>query len=289
MRNPDVIAKGAYAYTQSDAELPLKEFVFFYENGKKYLLLKWCNRRGETLDGMRMTITFRDAAGAEIGKEAHSFDGLCAAANADFLLPKIEVSEDCVDFKADLKSARYGRYLYSAVEGGVAAEYVSSLQAERTAPPVRTKHTKEFDARVGRPAYPVWIGVFFCLLLAALVIFTCVRLHDFKIHAYTFLKEGVKYTFVSDPDDEDSELIVTGYHGSRKSITVYDSIEGHPVTEIAQRAFENYYELQSVTLQGSLRIGYMAFANCLYLRSVDLEQVTVIEDRAFQNCKLSQF
>ena len=72
MRNPDVIAKGAYAYTQSDAELPLKEFVFFYENGKKYLLLKWCNRRGETLDGMRMTLTFRDAAGAEIGKEAHS-------------------------------------------------------------------------------------------------------------------------------------------------------------------------------------------------------------------------
>ena len=113
----------------------MKEFVFFYENGKKYLLLKWCNRRGETLDGMRMTITFRDAAGAEIGKEAHSFDGLCAAANADFLLPKIEVSEDCVDFKADLKSARYGRYLYSAVEGGVAAEYVSSLQAGRTAPP----------------------------------------------------------------------------------------------------------------------------------------------------------
>ena len=289
MRNPDVIAKGAYAYTQSDAELPLKEFVFFYENGKKYLLLKWCNRRGETLDGMRMTITFRDAAGAEIGKEAHSFDGLCAAANADFLLPKIEVSEDCVDFKADLKSARYGRYLYSAVEGGVAAEYVSSLQAERAVPPVRTKHTKEFDARVGRPAYPVWIGVFFCLLLAALVIFTCVRLHDFKIHAYTFLKEGVKYTFVSDPDDEDSELIVTGYHGSRKSITVYDSIEGHPVTEIAQRAFENYRELQSVTLQGSLRIGYMAFANCLYLRSVDLEQVTVIEDRAFQNCDNLQY
>jgi len=72
-----------------------------------------------------------------------------------------QVSEDCVDFKADLKSARYGRYLYSAVEGGVAAEYVSSLQAERAAPPVRTKHTKEFDARVGRPAYPVWIGVFF--------------------------------------------------------------------------------------------------------------------------------
>lgn len=121
------------------------------------------------------------------------------------------------------------------------------------------------------------------------MIFTCVSLHDFKNSTNTFLKGGVEYTFTSDPDDEGSELIVTGYHGSRKNITVYDSIEGHPVTEIAQRAFENYRELQSVTLQGSLRIGYMAFANCLYLRSVDLEQVTVIEDRAFQNCDNLQY
>lgn len=89
---------------------------------------------------------------------------------------------------------------------------------------------------------------------------------------YRVLKEGY------------AEII--GYDGEEASVKIPDTIKGHAVVMIGQKAFEGMKSLAAVSIPGSVRwIGTAAFKDCVNLSSVKLsEELEWIFDRAFENC-----
>lgn len=71
-----------------------------------------------------------------------------------------------------------------------------------------------------------------------------------------------------------------------ESLTIPETIEGLPVTQIASNAFKNKTVFKSIELPNSLKgIGSYAFYNCNGLTSITIPgSVTSIGDYAFQNC-----
>ncbi|MBR7032924.1 MAG: leucine-rich repeat domain-containing protein, partial [Clostridia bacterium] len=84
---------------------------------------------------------------------------------------------------------------------------------------------------------------------------------------------------------EDGEVTITGYNGSDTDVTIPSEIDGYPVTEIGDWAFE-YCSLTSVTIPDSvMRIGEGAFWGCDSLESVTIpDSVTNIDDEALSFC-----
>lgn len=70
-------------------------------------------------------------------------------------------------------------------------------------------------------------------------------------------------------------------------VEIPDIIEGRPVTELAEYAFENCNFLISVTIPKSVKIiGSECFAGCVYLTKIELpHSITTIGEKAFDNCK----
>ena len=73
---------------------------------------------------------------------------------------------------------------------------------------------------------------------------------------------------------------------SYKTLTSLD-VSGVSNTELADEAFKNFYNLQSLVLPANLtKIGYMSVAECVSLLSIDIPaSVTEIAARAFENCR----
>ena len=91
----------------------------------------------------------------------------------------------------------------------------------------------------------------------------------------------------------DNCVTITGLNNfyTSQTLTIPNTIQGFPVTEIGDGAFKNKY-LYSVTLPDSVtRIGNSAFMNCSVLISVNTPASLVsIGEQAFYNCvKLSAF
>ena len=281
----NIISKGKYNFPQNDRQLTIQNFIFISENGTKYLLLKWKNSRNEILDDLQLMIKFYDASANTIEKKKMFFENLHCNANSTFVL-KIEVSEDCVDFEIRLDYSRYGAYTYSSVENGIMEDYNSEAKSLSDKGLPHEKKLKETDFGVSdrKPLISVWIGIFFCALLVGLNVFTCCRLSVFKKNSDSFLKDGVKYSFIYDNAREIKELHVTGYYGNKKVITICDSIDDLPVTEIAYRAFSYNNSIVTVKLEGNLKIDEEAFSNCRNLESINLDNVTSIGRNAFNYC-----
>lgn len=109
---------------------------------------------------------------------------------------------------------------------------------------------------------------------------------------------------------DDGTISVEGYSGGApKKLTVPDTIDGYPVSQINASAFAEVSTLKSVTLPATVRrigedafyncdhlekvilngpleeIGRSAFEGCSYLRKIDLpEGLTRIEKDAFAGC-----
>ncbi len=86
----------------------------------------------------------------------------------------------------------------------------------------------------------------------------------------------------------DGEVTVSGCNDSLSGDFVMPgTIEGYPVTKIADYAFYGYKDLKSISIPDSVtEIGNDAFSNCENLESVVIpDGVTKIEDRAFMGCK----
>ena len=81
-------------------------------------------------------------------------------------------------------------------------------------------------------------------------------------------------------------LTITGYTGSGGAVTIPDTSNGWPVTNIGDHAFMNCYSLTSVTIPNSvISIGYYAFSGCTSLTNVTLgTNVTSIGDGPFGDC-----
>ena len=110
-------------------------------------------------------------------------------------------------------------------------------------------------------------------------------------------------------ETEDGSLVITGYTGSARDVSIPASIDGRSVTAIGESAFQGHAEIESVTvpegvtrieatafhgcaaltdvtLPGSLReIGRFAFAECGALREITLpEGLETLDSCAFLNC-----
>lgn len=85
---------------------------------------------------------------------------------------------------------------------------------------------------------------------------------------------------------EDNEVIITGCDPETTALSIPDSIEGLPVSKIANSAFSTMSKLQSVTLPSHLTaIPFHCFFDCESLTSVVLpEDLTDIDMYAFANC-----
>jgi hypothetical protein len=83
-----------------------------------------------------------------------------------------------------------------------------------------------------------------------------------------------------------SAITITGYGGPCGTVIIPDSINGLPVTSIANDAFERQTSLTSVTIPGSVtNIGAGAFDNCTNLTTMTIASgITSIGDSAFYEC-----
>lgn len=92
---------------------------------------------------------------------------------------------------------------------------------------------------------------------------------------------------------QDSEAIITGLAQtvfSDRCLTIPDSIEGYPVTEIAAEAFKNQQNIKSVVLPDSIRVIHnRAFSMCSNLTVINLPHgLQSIEEYAFSSSGLTE-
>lgn len=85
---------------------------------------------------------------------------------------------------------------------------------------------------------------------------------------------------------QSGNAVIIKYIGTKTNVVMPSEIEGHSVTYISDRAFNNSTQLVSVTLpKNATGIGVNAFANCTSLTSVTIpDSVTRIDDYAFKGC-----
>lgn len=78
---------------------------------------------------------------------------------------------------------------------------------------------------------------------------------------------------------------ISKYNGSDTDVTVPETINGNPVTEISNYAFENKTAITNVTLPESVTsIGSGVFKGCTNLKSVTMDGVKTIKSQAFHKC-----
>ena len=94
------------------------------------------------------------------------------------------------------------------------------------------------------------------------------------------LPETIKYSL------SDSGAVITNYSGTESKLTIPGTIEGRPVTEIGNKAFDNCTGLTEIVLPDSVTsIGASAFYGCSSLVSITIpESVTSIGTSAFASC-----
>src|SRR5262245_65587472 len=82
------------------------------------------------------------------------------------------------------------------------------------------------------------------------------------------------------------KITITGYTGPGGAVTIPATINGLPVTDIGDYAFQNKASLASVTIPGTVTsIGAQSFFGCTSLTNVMIPgSVDSIGDLAFYNC-----
>ena len=81
-------------------------------------------------------------------------------------------------------------------------------------------------------------------------------------------QNGITYT---------KNATATGYivtaHENQENVVIANEIDGLPVTEIAEKAFENAKKLKSLTIANSIeKIGQYAFQGCTALSAINFEE-----------------
>lgn len=82
------------------------------------------------------------------------------------------------------------------------------------------------------------------------------------------------------------EVTLISYRGKASELRIPDTLDGYPVTAIADKAFENNTTLASVIIPAGVKeIGWFAFSGCVFLTDVTLPaSLQSVEYGAFENC-----
>lgn len=126
----------------------------------------------------------------------------------------------------------------------------------------------------------------FGALIAVLLVISAMAVSSFAVTniAGNTVKDGVSYKL----SDNGEYYTVVGPADVLPSLTVASSIDGIPVTEIAESAFQNNEYLNDITIPSSVKtIGKAAFRNCKNLVKVTLPpSVTVLPVECFYECRV---
>lgn len=287
MENYNVLSKGAYVRPQTENFASVKSFLFIREEDKKYLLLKIKNPRAEAAEQINLKVTLLDKKGNTL-KVMHLSSDRGGAANSSFAFPeKIEVDEDCCDFTAKVESAVYGGYLYVNGKDGVAVDYASEraeqFDVSSVKAAMRGKTRTVAERRLG---IPVLVSVLACVLLACAALITYFQIKQFIDDATGFTYSGVEYEFENGDKSEGTNIIVTGYRGSKSKVVIPEKIDGHTVTEIRDSAFKGNSKIKHLKIEGNVKIGDYAFFGCSKLVSVNIDKAEEVGGFAFSECDL---
>lgn len=88
-------------------------------------------------------------------------------------------------------------------------------------------------------------------------------------------------------EEQAGQITITGHTGAPVELVIPDTLDGKPVTKIAENAFHNFTSLQRVVIPGSIREMTGAFWNCTSLTEVvfaDLSQPVAGVGGAFEGC-----
>ncbi len=119
------------------------------------------------------------------------------------------------------------------------------------------------------------------LLLALMMVMGL--LPGFTLPAVAKTGGDYRYTLAQDGKG----IVITGYIGTEKAVTIPDKIAGKPVRVIGKWAFSNNYSVTSVVLPNTLlSIDEVAFSDCTALKSVTMQKgLQYIGYGAFVGCE----
>ena len=129
-------------------------------------------------------------------------------------------------------------------------------------------------------------AVFCLVLLTAICVFSACN--SFQNTEYAIVSEGNLSAdgFIYDKY-ENSTVRITGMENVPLLLTIPDEIDGMPVVELADSAFEGNEMLLYLKLpSGNVKLGKRVFSDCTSLVTADLsDSVSSIPLGAFENCK----
>lgn len=96
-----------------------------------------------------------------------------------------------------------------------------------------------------------------------------------------YTEDGISYTV------NNNSVVIIGGDKDAKTLDIKDKYKGKKVVEIADSAFKDYTNLETIYMPEKIKsIGDYAFANCTSLKDVDInEKVKTIGSHAFENCE----
>lgn len=96
-----------------------------------------------------------------------------------------------------------------------------------------------------------------------------------------YTEDGINYIV------NNNGVVIIGGDKDEKILDIKDKYKGKKVVEIADSAFKDYTNLETIFMSDKIKtIGDYAFANCTSLKDVDInEKVKTIGSHAFENCE----
>ena len=96
-----------------------------------------------------------------------------------------------------------------------------------------------------------------------------------------YTEDGINYIV------NNNGVVIIGGDKDEKILDIKDKYKGKKVVEIADSAFKDYTNLETIFMSDKIKtIGDYAFANCTSLKDVDInEKVKIIGSHAFENCE----
>lgn len=138
------ISKGYYKYSQMHHFVSVKNYIFVHENNKKCLLLRFSNDFGYKVDAITFTLIQMNAIGEILGQsevELHDMNLLPGG----MYTPKqgMVVSDNCNDFKIEIKEVFSSHYRYTVRNRMIITEYLQTPKASAPAAAEKTAKSEE--------------------------------------------------------------------------------------------------------------------------------------------------
>ena len=266
----------------------VKKYSVIEKDGKKYVALRIKNALTEPITGFDIKVRQYDKNGRPVGTVVLSTTTL-KEEDADFVwVSKTPMSDKCDHIETEIKRVCYGDYTYTRKGDGVTLSYTDRAERAKAA---RAFYLKSGDGKSqvlthNYVKHAVGVGVLSIVLILIALAVCVLQIIVFRNTAEEFAFQGVIYRFADEEKKDDTDIIVTGFNGRYKDVTIPEKIEGHRVAEISAKAFTGSPYIHTLTIESStLEVPSGAFKDCNNLKSVKLIGIANVGANAFFNCK----